>query len=83
MVKCMWLKDQLPSLFMNDSGHYKSIFDKALEIERDQTQKENKYQFNLICELIDIIENPEHSNQIWKDVIIEISKEKGYGYEDE
>mgnify|MGYP000671523529 CR=1 FL=1 len=31
-----WLKEQLPSLFVDDSGHYKAMFDKALRMEREQ-----------------------------------------------
>ena len=32
-----WLKSNLPSLFIDDSGHYRELFDKALQMERDQT----------------------------------------------
>lgn len=31
-----WLERNLPSLFQNDSGHYRSLFDKAKAIEKKQ-----------------------------------------------
>lgn len=29
-----WLMDRLPSLFVEDSGHYKKLFEQALEMEK-------------------------------------------------
>ena len=31
-----WLKERLPSLFLNDSGHYRDLFYEASEAEREQ-----------------------------------------------
>lgn len=31
-----WLKEKLPSLFLDDSGHYKELFQQALEMEKEQ-----------------------------------------------
>lgn len=31
-----WLKERLPSLFLNDSGHYRELFYEASEAEREQ-----------------------------------------------
>ena len=33
-----WLKEQLPSLFIDDSGHYKKLFDQALVMEQKQRE---------------------------------------------
>ncbi len=38
MTAIEWLMKQLPSLFENDSGHYKQLFEKAIEIEREQIE---------------------------------------------
>lgn len=32
----MWLKERLPSLFIDDSGHYEELFQQALQMEREQ-----------------------------------------------
>ncbi len=77
------LRNQIAHI-VHDEDHQELLdfCEKALKMEREQIKKENEYQFNLICELISIIEKPELSNQSWKDTIIEIAKEKGYGYKD-
>lgn len=31
-----WLKEKLPSLFTDDSGHYKELFQQALLMEKEQ-----------------------------------------------
>ena len=31
-----WLKQNLPSLFVDDSGHYENLFQQALSIEKQQ-----------------------------------------------
>ena len=31
-----WLKENLPSLFQDDSGHYQKLFEQALEMEKEQ-----------------------------------------------
>lgn len=36
-----WLKSNLPSLFIDDSGHYQELFKKAIQMEREQI--ENAY----------------------------------------
>lgn len=36
-----WLKSNLPSLFIDDSGHYQELFKQALQMEREQI--ENAY----------------------------------------
>ena len=36
MTAVEWLKEKLPSLFIDDSGHYKELFQQALEIEKEQ-----------------------------------------------
>lgn len=36
-----WLKSNLPSLFIDDSGHYQELFKHALQMEREQI--ENAY----------------------------------------
>ena len=36
MTAVEWLKERLPSLFLDDSGHYKELFQQALEMEKEQ-----------------------------------------------
>lgn len=36
MTAVEWLKEKLPSLFLDDSGHYKELFQQALELEKEQ-----------------------------------------------
>ena len=36
MTAVEWLKEKLPSLFLDDSGHYKELFQQALEMEKEQ-----------------------------------------------
>ena len=31
-----WLKESLPSLFQDDSGHYQKLFEQAKEMEKEQ-----------------------------------------------
>ena len=31
-----WLIERLPSLFVDDSGHYEKLFNQALELEKQQ-----------------------------------------------
>jgi len=31
-----WLKENLPSLFQDDSGHYQKLFEQAKEMEKEQ-----------------------------------------------
>lgn len=31
-----WLKSNLPSLFIDDSGHYQELFKQAIQMEREQ-----------------------------------------------
>jgi hypothetical protein len=33
-----WLKKRLPSLFIDDSGHYEKLFEEAKDLERKQTE---------------------------------------------
>lgn len=35
----MWLKERLPSLFIDDSGHYEELFQQALQMEREQIEE--------------------------------------------
>ena len=41
--------------------------------------EEIQYRIDLINELINIYEHPEDSNKEWKDAIIGVAREKGYG----
>jgi hypothetical protein len=41
MTAVEFLKQNLPSLFVDDSGHYENLFQKALELEKQQI--ENAY----------------------------------------
>jgi len=34
-----WLMDSLPSLFIDDSGHYQKLFDRAKAMEKEQIVK--------------------------------------------
>ncbi len=43
------------------------------------TDEESRYRIDLINELINIYEHPEDSNKEWKDAIIGVAREKGYG----
>jgi hypothetical protein len=43
------------------------------------TDEESQYRLDLINELINIYEHPEDSNKEWKDAIIGVAREKGYG----
>jgi hypothetical protein len=36
MTAVEWLKQNLPSLFLEDSGHYAELFEQALEMEKQQ-----------------------------------------------
>lgn len=36
MTAVEWLKEKLPSLFIDDSGHYKELFQQAKEMEKEQ-----------------------------------------------
>lgn len=38
----MWLKERLPSLFIDDSGHYEELFQQALQMEREQIEEAYK-----------------------------------------
>lgn len=44
------------------------------------TKDDFEYMRTLIDELIDIFENPEDSNIEWKKGIIEVARDKGYGF---
>jgi len=48
-------------------------------IDRSNPETEIEYQRDLIAELINMQLNPSHSNQEWKDQVISVAKEKGYG----
>ena len=39
MTAVEWLKEKLPSLFLDDSGHYKELFQQALIMEKEQIIK--------------------------------------------
>ena len=39
MTAVEWLKERLPSLFTDDSGHYKELFQQALIMEKEQIIK--------------------------------------------
>ena len=43
------------------------------------SDEESQYRLDLINELINIYEHPEDSNKGWKDAIISVAREKGYG----
>ena len=43
------------------------------------SDEESQYRLDLINELINIYEHPEDSNKEWKDAIIGVAREKGYG----
>ena len=39
MTAVEWLKNNIPSLFIDDSGHYKELFQQALIMEKEQILK--------------------------------------------
>ena len=39
MTAVEWLKEKLPSLFIDDSGYYKELFQQALIMEKEQIIK--------------------------------------------
>jgi len=43
------------------------------------SDEESQYRIDLINELINIYEHPEDSNKEWKDAIVSVAREKGYG----
>lgn len=43
------------------------------------SDEESQYRIDLINELINIYEHPEDSNKEWKDAIIGVARDKGYG----
>lgn len=43
------------------------------------SDEESQYRIDLINELINIYEHPEDSNKEWKEAIIGVAREKGYG----
>lgn len=42
----MWLKERLPSLFIDDSGHYEELFQQALQMEREQIEEAHGDDYN-------------------------------------
>jgi hypothetical protein len=49
MTVVEWLKERLPSLFTNDSEHYKKIFNKALIMEKEQIKQAQQVQKGDYC----------------------------------
>jgi hypothetical protein len=37
-----WLKEKLPSLFQDDSGHYKKLFEQAKAMEKEQIMESHE-----------------------------------------
>jgi hypothetical protein len=60
-----WLKSNLPSLFIDDSGHYQKLFNQALQMEREQI--EQAYGDGLNAHRTDFCNRVEYYNQTYAD----------------
>jgi len=67
------LKDNVEYYIEEPHNSNASSNEKCVSVE------ENQYKVALIAELINIYEHPEDSNKEWKDAIISIARDKGYG----
>lgn len=57
-----WLKEKLPSLFLDDSGHYKELFQQALIMEKEQIIKAYQKGYDDV----DVYEPEKYFNETYK-----------------
>ena len=62
MTAVEWLKEKLPSLFIDDSGHYKELFQQALIMEKEQIIKAYQKGYDDV----DVYEPEKYFNETYK-----------------
>lgn len=62
MTAVEWLKERLPSLFTDDSGHYKELFQQALIMEKEQILKA----YDKGYDDVDVYEPEKYFNETYK-----------------
>ena len=62
MTAVEWLKEKLPSLFIEDSGHYKELFQQALIMEKEQILKA----YDKGYDDVDVYEPEKYYNETYK-----------------
>lgn len=62
MTAIEWLKEKLPSLFIEDSGHYKELFQQALIMEKEQILKA----YDKGYDDVDVYEPEKYYNETYK-----------------
>ena len=62
MTAVEWLKEKLPSLFLDDSGHYKELFQQALIMEKEQIIKAYQKGYDDV----DVYEPEKYFNETYK-----------------
>lgn len=62
MTAVEWLKEKLPSLFLDDSGHYKELFQQALIMEKEQIIKAYQKGYDDV----DVYEPEKYYNETYK-----------------
>lgn len=62
MTAVEWLKEKLPSLFIDDSGHYKELFQQALIMEKEQIIKA----YDKGYDDVDVYEPEKYFNETYK-----------------
>jgi hypothetical protein len=70
-----WIDVYTKKAFLNKQTNKILYYDQVDIIPKE----ENTYRLELIDELIEMYENPQNSNKEWKDAIIRVAREKGYG----
>lgn len=62
MTAVEWLKNNIPSLFIDDSGHYKELFQQALIMEKEQILKA----YDKGYDDVDVYEPEKYFNETYK-----------------
>ena len=62
MTAVEWLKNNIPSLFIDDSGHYKELFQQALLMEKEQILKA----YDKGYDDVDVYEPEKYFNETYK-----------------
>ena len=62
MTAVEWLKEKLPSLFTDDSGHYKELFQQAKIMEKEQIIKAYQKGYDDV----DVYEPEKYFNETYK-----------------
>ena len=62
MTAVEWLKNNIPSLFIDDSGHYKELFQQALIMEKEQILKA----YDKGYDDVDVYEPENYFNETYK-----------------